>query len=92
MLIFTFLLLLLRGIAGEHDYISSRSRIIEFSHGSQVIRVMLYLIFVRMNEQYEVQSAGAQLGEHGDVIIATENVKEGGDAIYESALSKGRSE
>jgi len=65
--------------------------VIEFIHEGKLIKELLYLIWVMMNEQFEVQSGGARLGENGEIVIATENVNEG-DEMYEHALSIVRSE
>ena len=72
-----------RGVAHEHGYISAEPRVIEYQEGSMVI---LYLIYVTMNERYEVEYGGARLGKHGEIVIMTVNGEEG-DAGYEKIMS-----
>ena len=71
-------------ISHEHGYISNQQRRIKYEVGREV---ELDFIYVIMNEDYEVQSGGARLGDRGEIVITTDDVNEG-DAVHAKMMSK----
>lgn len=72
-----------RGLANKHGYISTKPTEIQYKDGGFVL---LYLIYVVMDEDYNVEIGGARLGDGGLITIVTNSVNKG-DALYQKLQS-----